>query len=123
MKRYLELIFIGLICTAIGFSFSGKINQVIDGGKPDSFGCNTEDLTNMYAGYIEQWKQEITNAFDEAEIKVYNITPTPDIVGPDEDPDKCVCKGTGVIRHGDGHTTPCPYHGSKFNQPLLIWEK
>ena len=31
--------------------------------------------------------------------------------GPHEDPDKCVCKGTGKITHGDGHQTPCPYHG------------
>ena len=29
---------------------------------------------------------------------------------PDPDPAKCACKGTGTITHGDGHTTPCPYH-------------
>jgi hypothetical protein len=40
---------------------------------------------------------------------------TPDVV-PDNSPephpdvDKCACKGTGVLTHGDGHTTPCPYH-------------
>jgi thiol-disulfide isomerase/thioredoxin len=31
--------------------------------------------------------------------------------GPHEDLDKCVCKGTGTITHGDGHQTPCPFHG------------
>lgn len=35
---------------------------------------------------------------------------TPDLV-PDPDPAKCPCKGTGIITHGDGHTTSCPYHG------------
>ena len=32
-------------------------------------------------------------------------------LGPDPDPAKCICKGTGIITHGDGHQTPCPYHG------------
>jgi hypothetical protein len=37
---------------------------------------------------------------------------TPDTAPePDPDPAKCPCKGTGVITHGDGHKTPCPYHG------------
>ena len=125
MKRYLELIFVSLISILIAVSLSGRLTRVIDGGSPwsNGFGCSTEDITDMYAGYVEQWKKEVKNAFDEAEIKIYNITPTPDIVGPNEDPDKCVCKGTGVITHGDGHKTSCPYHGSKFNKPLLIWEE
>jgi hypothetical protein len=40
-------------------------------------------------------------------------TPTPpdDTPKPHPDVDKCACKGTGVITHGDGHKTPCPYHG------------
>tara|TARA_Y100000296_G_C5179860_1_gene263101 strand:- start:21855 stop:22580 length:726 start_codon:yes stop_codon:yes gene_type:complete len=29
---------------------------------------------------------------------------------PDPDANKCACKGTGNITHGDGHVTPCPYH-------------
>lgn len=42
----------------------------------------------------------------------------PDLV-PDPDPAKCPCKGTGIITHGDGHTTECPYHGAdtKPNKP------
>ena len=34
-------------------------------------------------------------------------------VGPDPDVNKCACKGTGSITHGDGHKTPCPYHSKK----------
>ena len=29
---------------------------------------------------------------------------------PHPDKDKCACKGTGYIWHGDGHQTKCPYH-------------
>ena len=47
-------------------------------------------------------------------------SPTPDIVGPHEDPDKCICKGSGVIVQGDGHKTVCPYHGSKFGKDVII---
>ena len=122
MKRALEFILIALVSLVIGAQLIGN-NRPWSNGFDDTFGCRTEDITNMYAGYVEQWKQEVKNSFDEAEIKVYNITPIPDIVGPDEDPNKCICKGTGVIKQGDGHTTPCPFHGSKFSQPLLIWEK
>lgn len=123
MKKGLELVFISLISVALTLSFTKvvKVPDIIDGG--NSFGCNTQDITDMYAGYVEQWKKEVKNSFDEAGIKVFNITPIPDIVGPHEDPDKCVCKGTGVITHGDGHKTSCPYHGSKFNQPILILEE
>lgn len=52
-------------------------------------------------------------AFQGAENDVFKkpIVPEPD--GPHPDVEKCVCKGTGKITHGDGHTSPCPYHGSK----------
>ena len=36
-----------------------------------------------------------------------------DQIGPDPDINKCACKGTGSITHGDGHKTPCPYHSKK----------
>jgi len=36
--------------------------------------------------------------------------PDDEIIRPDPDPDKCPCKGTGEIKHGDGHTTECPFH-------------
>lgn len=125
MKRSLEVIFIVLVLIAIGLGLSAKTKSVSPWsvGFNNNFGCSTESITNMYADYVEVWKKEVSNSFDEAEIKVYNITPTPDIVGPDEDPAKCICKGTGVITHGDGHKTSCPYHGSKFSKQLIILEE
>lgn len=126
MKKYLDFIFVSLISVALTLSVTSIAPKVIDGGTPfscdanDCYSCNTEDITNMYAGYVEGWKKEISNAFDEAEIKVFNIKPTPDIVGPDEDPKKCICKGSGVIVQGDGHKTVCPYHGSKFGKDVII---
>tara|TARA_Y100000592_G_scaffold20870_1_gene32079 strand:+ start:3775 stop:4134 length:360 start_codon:yes stop_codon:yes gene_type:complete len=50
-------------------------------------------------------------AFKQAESKVLNIVPD-DIEpsGPDPDPEKCICKGTGKIVQGDGHVSDCPYH-------------
>ncbi len=105
--------------------------------KPESgfdtgFGCETEDITNMYADYIESWKKEIASSFDTAEKEVFKDDIKPDVVGPHPDPDKCICKGSGVIVQGDGHKTPCPYHGSKMMKhmnkdvivkPLIILEK
>ena len=57
--------------------------------------------------------KQTEKAFEEAEFDVFNIVPVdPDDspLGPDPDPLKCICKGTGKIIHGDGHTTNCPYH-------------
>lgn len=69
------------------------------------------DMFSLYASLVDQWKNEVFTCFNEAEKEVYKSVPTPDdVVGPHEDPAKCVCKGTGTIVHGDGHTTPCPFH-------------
>ena len=35
--------------------------------------------------------------------------------GPNEDVNKCPCKGTGRIRMPDGNYSQCPYHGSSRN--------
>jgi hypothetical protein len=126
MKRYLDYVVICLVSVVATLTFNPIAPTIIDGGKPDSFqcngsfGCQTEDITKMYAGYVEDWKRDVKNAFDEAETKVFDVKPTPDIVGPHEDPNKCACKGTGVIVQGDGHKTVCPFHGSKFGKDILI---
>ncbi len=82
-------------------------------------GCNsvvckslpTGEIADMYASYIDDWKQEAKVAFNEAEAKVFLVAPKPDnVVGPDPDPAKCICKGTGIIVQGDGHKTACPFH-------------
>ena len=65
----------------------------------------------MYADYINEWKKEISLSFDKAEAEVFDNDPTPDIIGPNPDPKKCPCGGSGWIKQGDGHKTKCPYHG------------
>lgn len=77
-------------------------------------GKNTpEGLTNDKADAIIK---EVEKAFDKAEKAVLGSKPIiPDDTpsGPDPDPKKCICQGTGKIVQGDGHVSPCPYHGSK----------
>lgn len=56
------------------------------------------------------------NAFQLAESEVLKNNPPvvpivpDDVKPPNPDADKCPCKGTGVITHGDGHKTECPFH-------------
>ena len=60
--------------------------------------------------------EKTVEAFETAEAEVLKtkpIIPDDTPVGPHPDADKCVCKGTGKIKHGDGHETDCPYHGKK----------
>ena len=68
---------------------------------------------------------ETTEGFVQTENDVFVIPPdvTPDDnLVPDPDPEKCPCQGTGQIRNGDGHVTPCPYHGVSMNEPDIIIE-
>lgn len=55
-------------------------------------------------------------AFDLAELEIFAKIPVPDDepIRPDLDANKCPCKGTGQIVHGDGHITKCPFHSSEF---------
>lgn len=76
-----------------------------------AYSFSGEDITNMYASYVEEWKSKCKVAFDNAELKVFKVAPKPDIIGPNEDPKKCICKGTGIIVQGDNHKTICPFHG------------
>lgn len=74
-----------------------------------------KDITNMYSSYVEEWKKEANSSFDSAEKAVFVVKPQPkpDVVGPDPDPIKCICKGTGIIVQGDDHKTPCPFHSGQ----------
>lgn len=88
-----------------------------------SYAISDIDMTQIYASLVDQWREEIKTAFEQAEKLVYNTIPSPDedLVIPNEDPAKCPCKGTGVIKQGDGHDTPCPFHGAQFQEePPLI---
>tara|TARA_B100000073_G_C23405028_1_gene440804 strand:- start:68 stop:481 length:414 start_codon:yes stop_codon:yes gene_type:complete len=134
--RKINILFVSVITVASLFLFLSNDNirkqfdSSFDNSFCDDYGCNTEDITNMYADYVEGWKKEISNSFDEAEKKVFAVDD--EVLGPHPDKDKCICKGSGVIVHGDGHKTPCPYHGRKMQKlldetnliytPLLILE-
>lgn len=61
---------------------------------------------------VESLQQVAKESFIKAEKEIYKH-PVDDVLRPDPDPKKCICKGTGVIVHGDGHKTPCEYHGKK----------
>lgn len=56
-------------------------------------------------------------AFSEAESNIFVVIPDDEPAGPDPDPEKCICKGTGEILQGDGHISPCPYHSKTLEQP------
>jgi hypothetical protein len=59
-----------------------------------------------------KWTPVIAVQLAVATLANKDVPPPPDDVPkPHPDVDKCACKGTGVITHGDGHKTPCPYHG------------
>jgi hypothetical protein len=75
---------------------------------------STKGLTN---DEVQNIINTVNESFDKAEKKVFGDEPDePDVPsGPDPDPDKCICQGTGKIVQGDGHITPCPYHSG---QPL-----
>ena len=66
----------------------------------------------LTASDIEPIMNRTSVAFMDAESKVLTVIPDDDIepLGPDPDVNKCICRGTGKIVQGDGHTTNCPYH-------------
>ena len=69
--------------------------------------------------------EQTNKSFDLAEQQILKEQPDPDDTpsGPDPDPKKCICGGTGKITHGDGHQTDCPYHGRGTERPSLSEEE
>ena len=67
------------------------------------------NLTNDEVGAIIKKTVEAFNLAEEKILKVKPPDDTPE--GPHPDVNKCICRGTGKITHGDGHQTDCPYHG------------
>ena len=57
------------------------------------------------------WSSTISVSLAVATLDSPAPPPLDDTPEPDPDPAKYPCKGTGVITHGDGHKTPCPFHG------------
>lgn len=80
-----------------------------------------EDITNMYASYVEEWKRDSAISFDKAEKEIFDIKPEPlPDDGTNPDASKCICKGTGIIVQGDGHKTACRYHGKSSNSRWIM---
>lgn len=117
MRRFLEFALVGILVVVVGASFLNKEEVPVNS---TTYATPDDSIAIMYEGYVEQWKKDVTYSFNTAEKEVYGTDPVPVPVGPDPDPDKCICKGTGVIKQGDGHVTPCPYHGKQFVNPLLL---
>jgi hypothetical protein len=79
---------------------------------PNFCSINDEDIVNVYSSYVEEWQRDCSNAFDKAEKEIFEKKPEPlPDDGTNSDPTKCICKGTGIIVQGDGHKTPCRFHG------------
>jgi len=116
-KRGLNIMFITVAIAAFSMTYVNKadLQNSWNKGFDNAFGVNKEDITDMYSDYIDVWKVDIKKSFDKAESEVYQ-SPSPDILGPDPDPKKCICRGSGIIVHGDGHKTVCPYHGKKMSK-------
>lgn len=76
-------------------------------GCSQQYRCDIDTAFSDVTPVVEQ----ANVAFKSAEDKILNIKPD-EILKPDPDPAKCICKGTGLIRHGDEHVTKCPYHGN-----------
>lgn len=71
---------------------------------------------------VEILYPKVKESFDEAELKFLPKVEKDEVAGPDKDPAKCVCKGTGKITQGDGHVTNCPFH-SKVNRQDVSYKK
>ena len=77
-------------------------------------GCELTATRPKEVVHVYDWTplcavQLMAASFTEAKVDPDVV---PDLV-PDPDAAKCPCKGTGIITHGDGHTTECPYHGAE----------
>lgn len=79
-------------------------------------GCNVKNVE--IEKDISEYIKASNNAFQMAENSIFKDVPVvpikPEVLVPDPDADKCACKGTGKIVHGDGHSTPCPFHAVEF---------
>jgi hypothetical protein len=122
--KYLDYLFIVVAVLILSVS---TLNNFMPDQKPwgngfnGGFGCNTEDITNMYSDYVDTWRLKISKSFDKAVKEVLAVDPIPEVKKIDPDPKKCICGGSGTIVHGDGHKTKCPYHGKgQFGKDVII---
>ncbi len=122
MRKFFEFALAGILFLVIGVAIHPDVgtSEPWSGSTDNSYTTPDDSIAKMYEGYVEQWKKDVIYSFNVAEKEIYGTDPVPVPVGPDPDPKKCICKGTGVIKQGDGHVTPCPYHGKQFVNPLLL---
>ena len=105
MKKLVELAFVSIISVLVTLSVVNTTPAVIDGGT--AYGCSTQDITNMYADYIDQWKKEISVCFDTAEEEVFDNNPIPDIIGPNPDVNLNQDKGLLTNVPASSSNKPC----------------
>ena len=81
----------------------------------------SKPVKSLTTSDIQPIIDETGEAFDIAQAKVFNVVPDDDDepLGPDPDVNKCICRGTGKIVQGDGHTTDCPYHSVSSASPVV----
>jgi thioredoxin 1 len=72
------------------------------------FGCVEEQRLD-YNTNVKNFQPIVVEAFNEAD-KIMEEKEEEISDGQHPDADKCICKGTGRIVHGDGHSTDCKYH-------------
>ena len=100
-ENFVGKVVIGIILVFLFLSFFRKYEN------NSSFQMTNDEVTAII--------KQTNEAFDLAEEKILGNKPDPDNTpnGPDPDPEKCICGGTGIIIQGDGHKTDCPYHAKK----------
>jgi hypothetical protein len=93
------------VAVVLGFIF------FTNSGKNSSSGLTNDDVNGIIL--------EVERGFEKAEKEILGKpSPEPDKpIGPDPDPKKCICKGTGRYERpdapGSGKMVECPFHGSK----------
>ena len=104
LMQFRDRLIVGVVIIAAFFGF--KIYQ----------NYSRKDLTNTD---VESIMTTAEQSFIKAEAVVFKggpVDPDDTPIGPNPDPDKCICKGTGKIVQGDGHVTDCPYHKKEPTQ-------
>jgi hypothetical protein len=97
-----QRLLIGVVIVG-GFIFFSKNEPV-----STDYGLQSDEVQSIMDKTLDGFVKAEKDVFDEKSP----TPPNPDIpLKPDPDPNKCICQGTGKIEQGDGHYSPCPYHG------------
>jgi thiol-disulfide isomerase/thioredoxin len=106
------------------FYVNNVSNQDMQDATERLFGDKTAVVsTEVTNKSVDEFLPKVVRAFDSAEDKFLKQDIKPIDDGTNPDAAKCICKGTGQIRQGDGHVTVCPYHGNKQEPVVEVVEK